>query len=600
MKKLMIQKLTFILMLIIPAGLTAQQPAWVDYAQRNSMYPQSEYITGFVSAHNAENEDPGKLKDSYEEMAKAKVVQSIQVSIETNSSLSMSNINGKSDEVFRSKTVSVSSATVTGLNVESYYDRKKNDVYAFAYVNRKELAYYNRKLISSNLEKIDQKLKEGKKYLESGDKQNALKSFYEGMPLVAEAEQAQWLLLAIDPKQFVSDDMDKIRNLKVELNKEISKLQHSKELNLGETAYFVAYGLSLQLGEQKTPLALGRLTYENTGLTSDLSDKWDAEMKNALVKAGNYQIKDLSNTSNNSVMIKGNYWQEGDQLRIHVQALKFNKLVAAAEGALPLSWLNAEKIKYVPLPVEKIGLLKHVKLMAIDAPDSVKIGNRSGKPVQVRVLLEKEDMTIPMENVPMVFSTAGGKTIARGVSNSNGVVRAFIEAEGLREGKTEILGQIDLAGWAKLDTNSAYYVTVVKNNPVTPVTFTVRFVPRTYYITSNEIISYWPAQIKTIEPEIKNRLTAEGYHFVSKKTDADYTISIEAANTTGTTYHGIYYAYVDATLSLTDNSTGDVIFNTSVEQVKGAGQNYKKAAKKAMIIASEKLTEKLMNYLKGK
>ena len=600
MKKYSINGLLFILMFVFPTGIMAQQPAWVDYAKRNSMYPQSEYITGFVSGHNSQNEDPGKLMDKYEEMAKAKVVQSIQVSIETNTSMVLSNVNGKSSEEFKSESASVSSATVTGLNVERYYDRKKNDVYAFAYVSKKELVYYNRKLIASNLEKISEKLKEGKKYLASGDKQNALKSFYEGMPLATEAEQAQWLLLAIDPKQFVADDMKKIRNLKTELNIEISKLQQSKELNLGETAYFIAFGLSLQLGEQKTPLALDRLTFENTGLTSDFSDKWNTEIKNALIKAGNYQIKDFKNAADNPLIIKGNYWKEGDKLRIHVQALKFNKLVAAAEGVLPVSWVNAEKINYVPLPVRKIGLLEHVKLQEIDAPDSVKIGRRSDQPVQVRVLIEKGGVTIPMENVPLIFSTVDGKTVARGISNSNGVAKAYFEAVRLPEGKTEIKGQIDLAGWAKLDTNSAYYVTAVKNNPVTPVIFTVRFVPQTYYITSEETLNNTPAQIKTIEPEIKNRLAKQGYHFVSKKSGADYTISIKAANTTGTGYQGVYFAYVDATLSVTDNASGDEVFKTFIEQVKGAGQNTKKATKKALITASGKLTEKLMEYLREK
>jgi len=137
MKKSNIRGLVLILMFIFSTGIMAQQPAWVDYAQRNSMYPQSEYITGFVSVHNTGNEDPGKLTDKYEETAKAKVVQSVQVSIETNNSLSLSNINSESEEEFRSETVSVSSATITGLNVESYYDRKKNDVYAFAFVSKK-------------------------------------------------------------------------------------------------------------------------------------------------------------------------------------------------------------------------------------------------------------------------------------------------------------------------------------------------------------------------------------------------------------------------------------------------------------------------------
>ena len=76
MKKYSIQSLIFVLIFTFPAGLVAQQPTWVDYAKRNSMYPQSEFITGFVSGHNSQDEDPGKLMDKYEEMAKAKVVQS--------------------------------------------------------------------------------------------------------------------------------------------------------------------------------------------------------------------------------------------------------------------------------------------------------------------------------------------------------------------------------------------------------------------------------------------------------------------------------------------------------------------------------------------
>lgn len=600
MKKRKTPIVTLILMLIFPAGIMAQQPAWVDYAKRNSMYPQSDYLTGFVSAHNTNNEDPGKLMDKYEEMAKSKVIQSIQVSIETNNSLTLSNVNGKSGEEFRSKSVSFSSATITGLKAERYYDRKKNDVYAFAYVSKKELAWYNRKLITSNLEKIKQKLAEGREYLALDDKQNALKSFYEGMPLLAEAEQAQWLLLAVNREQFVSDDLKKIRDAKIELNKEISRLQQSKELNMSETAYFIAYGLFIQLGKPEIPLDVEPCTYENTGLASDFSDKWNTEIRNALVKTGNYKIQERSNAGGNVVKVKGNYWVEGDQLRIHVQALKNNKLDAAAEGAIPVSWLKAEKINYVPVQVEKIQKLKNVKLQAIGAPDNVKIGRQSEKPMEVRVLMERNGMTVPMENVPLVFSTGNGKAITRGISNSNGVVSAYFPPVHLPEGKTEILAQIDLAVYADIDTNSAFYLTAVKNNPVTPAVFTIQLNPQTYYVKSDESIDRRPVDIKTIEPAIKNRLVDKGYHFVNGKPDADYVIFIKAATTTGSGYQGIYYSYVDATLSVVDAATGDEIFKTSVEQVKGAGGNSKKAGKKAMSLASEKLTDKLMAFLEGR
>ena len=51
---------------------------------------------------------------------------------------------------------------------------------------------------------------------------------------------------------------------------------------------------------------------------------------------------------------------------------------------------------------------------------------------------------------------------------------------------------------------------------------------------------------------------------------------------------------------MVDAATGDEIFKTSVEQVKGAGGNSKKAGKKAMSLASEKLTDKLMAFLEGR
>jgi hypothetical protein len=147
---------------LISGNLFSQQPAWTDYAKRNSMYPPSEYLVGFVSAENSQDEDPGKLMDKYESMARDKVVQSIQVSIESNNSMDISNKNGKSEEAFLSKSVSFSKANINGLRTGRYYDRKKKLVYAIAYVNIKQLISYYRNLLSSNLDELNQKLREGK------------------------------------------------------------------------------------------------------------------------------------------------------------------------------------------------------------------------------------------------------------------------------------------------------------------------------------------------------------------------------------------------------------------------------------------------------
>lgn len=585
-------------LLLFGAGIiNAQQPAWVDYAERASLYPESDYLTGFVSGYNTNDEDPGELMNKYEELAKSKVVQSLQVSIETNNSLNISNVNGKSGEEFVSKSISFSSATITGLKTERYYDPKKKAVYAFSFVSKKELAYYNRKLIGSNLEKIKQKLTEGQKYLGINDKQNALKSFYEGMPLLTEAEQANWLMMAINREQFVLNDLKEIRKYKLELNQEISRLQHSEKLDLNEAAYFVAYGLYLQLGKSDLPFVLALNTYENTGLKSALSEKWNTALKNALVKAGQYTFTLQHNLLKDPVLIKGNYWEEGNQIRMHVTAEENNQLVAAAEGNISVDWLKRENIDYRPPQFELADNLKYLRLEKVSGPEILKAGKQSDLPFRLKVNVLTNEGRLTNRQIPVVFTTRKGEVLQRTESDGEGEVNCYLISENLPLGKQEILGQVDLERYADLDTNTNYYSLLMRSNPVTPLVFNVDVVPVNYWLSSKESINRSQAGIKTIEPALKNALSGKGYHLVDQQSVADYSILINAANTTGDNVQGIYFSYVDATLSIVDNSTGDEIFKTSVDQVKGAGSNSQKAAKKALVTTADLLREELDQYL---
>jgi len=599
MKSQSVLKPILLLLLVFIAGQAfAQQPAWIDYAKRTAMYPESDYLVGFVSGNNTNNEEPGKLMDQYEELAKSKVVQSIEVSIETNNSLTLSNINGKSGEEFESKSISFSSATLTGLKSERYYDVKKKEVYAFAYVSKKELAYYNRKLITTNLQKIEQKLAEGKNFAKNNDKQNALKSFYEGMPLLAQAEEAQWLLMAINREQFVDKDLQEIRKKNAELNYEISQLQQSNGLNLSDAAYFIAYGIFLQIGETATQFQVSLCTYQNTGLTSDFSEKWYAELKNALVKTGNYKILETSKNENLFVT-KGNYWEESGQLRIQVQVVNNDKIVAMAEGNVAISFLNNENIKYLPVQLEKIEQLNELKLLPVSGPEKLKIGQQSSVPFTVLVEKNNPENISSAENIPIIFKVKNGQAIGWGTSNLEGIASLYFPAVKLKEGKSEIEAQIDLAKYADLDTNSMYYLKISKNIPVAPAVFEVEFIPLIYFVESNETIDNKPVEIKIMEPGLKNILAEQGYQFVNQESEADYIIRVNASTTAGTTYNGIYFSYVDATMAIVDANTGVEKYKTSVEQVKGAGSNSQKAGIKALNLATEQLKKELIEYLKN-
>jgi len=111
------------------------------------------------------------------------------------------------------------------------------------------------------------------------------------------------LLLALNRKMLAEINLQEINQLRLDFNQEINNLQKATELNLNEAAYFVAYGIFIQLGEITSPIYMGETTYLNTGFSSPYSEMWAMALKDALIKAGNYQVKTTGNMQDASLLL---------------------------------------------------------------------------------------------------------------------------------------------------------------------------------------------------------------------------------------------------------------------------------------------------------
>ncbi len=573
---------------LISVAAMAQKPAWADYYKRQQMYPDNKFLVGFVSGINNNDEDAGKLKTVYESMAKDKLIQGIQVEIESNNSLNVSNTNGKSGEEFLSKSVSFSKANVSGLNTQSFYDRKKKEVYAIAFVNKKELAYYYHNLIQSGIENIEQKLTEGRKYAKKGNKEEALRSFYEAMPYLNKIDEARVLLIALNRKMYADINADEINKLKLDLISEIDSLIKASELNLSESAYFVAYGLFLQMGEVEETLFLESFTFENTGLQSTFSEKWNNEFSAALVKAGNYEIAKGSGTEDFTV--RGNYWKEGEFVKLNASVYKNKQIIAVSKGSIPLAWLEGESIDFVPEQVKKMEALANINLKLKSAPKIIKLGSASMEAVKMEVLNGDK----PANGIPIaIINLDNGEKLCSSKTNDFGHSLCYLPPININKAMLSLEATIDLEEYLNIDKNSLYFTIASQQNPVSPVAINIATRKPTIFVQSEEKIQYYNVEIKTLEPAIKKMLSEKSYNFVDKEADADFIIKIKANTTTGTYYQGIYFAYLDANVSVVDAATGEEIYKTHLDQVKGGGANYPKAAKKAYALGAEKLKEML-------
>lgn len=576
---------------VLTMTLYSQMPAWTDFQTRQEMYPDDQYLVAFVSGRNTNDDDPGEMKSVYESLAKSKIVQNIQVEIESNNSLNVSNVNGKSDEKFLSKSVTFSKADVSGLTTKSYYDRKKKEVYAISFVNRKELAFYYRNQIKSGKEDIEQKLAQGKTYVKKDDKENALRSFYETMPIFQKCDEARMLLIALNRKMFADIDSDEISLLRIELINEIDKLVKPNNLTLEESAYFISYGLFLQLQNNGATINTDNITYETTGLVSEFSRKLEAQLAKSLVEVGNYSMSTKS--VNKGYQLSGNYWKEGDFIKVSVKIFDKSELIAVSAGSLPLSWLMNNDVVYIPDAVKKMEALDGVSLAVEDYPHMVKSGMETTYPVKVKLdnsgVGQVEGITLG------VFSKNTGKILSSGITNENGMTLCYLKPIESNARVCQLLVNIDIEKYLDISKSDNYYDIAMRINPVSPVILDVEIAKPSIVISSSEKASGRNVDIPTLAPMVKQTLSEMGYDFTENTDGAEYIVKIDANTTTSSQYQGIYFAYLDINFVIENVRDGKEIYATHIDQVKGGGGNYAKASKKAYKLGAEKLKEELKN-----
>ena len=396
-------------------------------------------------------------------------------------------------------------------------------------------------------------------------------------------------------KMYADINMDEINKLSFDINNEIIKLVNPSELTLSETSYFMAYGLFLQLGEVDGVVYMNDFTYENTGLTSYFSERINQEFISALIEAGGYNVKSEGAKSHN-INIVGNYWKEGEYIKLTASAYENDNLIAVSKGSLPISWLTSETIDFLPEQVHSMVALKECEIIIIEAPDIVKQGLPTSIPVTVKVVKNIDGNHQPMQGVPVeIIYSKSGELLSHGVSNGDGVSLCYLPIINDSDPILKLLVNIKLDDYLSISNESLYHAIASIQNPVLGVELIVVTEKPTIFISSKELLQGKSMDILTLEPMVKETLTDFGYNFVDSVKNADYIITMESNTTTGSSYEGIYFSFLDVNISVVNNILDEEIYSTHLDQVKGGGSNYTKAGKKAYAIAANKLKETLKN-----
>lgn len=198
--------LFFFFSVVLP--LAAQMsPEWTNAASRKMHYPPEIYYTGYVEGSKQADESLEDAISRLKDAVRVELVSSIRTSVEqtmdsrTQSDMlqSGSYFDERIRETFISETrISSGIRDVPGLKVEAYQNPKNGCISAFAFVKRSTLINYLVKRIALLSGKAETDLRIAQEMVGNGQKVQARDMAERGVQYMAQAEDAQNLLFAVD------------------------------------------------------------------------------------------------------------------------------------------------------------------------------------------------------------------------------------------------------------------------------------------------------------------------------------------------------------------------------------------------------------------
>lgn len=205
MKKIILTTLVCWAMTAVSA-FAQMPPTWSDYDMRQLEFPDSEYFTGYAEGAPMTGERQEVATQRLKDAARVEAVSTIRVHITNQStndliSQQLSNMEGEFWNVmntFTSSTTTTVDMKIPGLQIEAWRDPQTGSIYAFAYVKKSTLIRQLEKQITVALTKVEMSLDQVDQLIATGQKLQARSAAEKALPLFAEVDEAQKLLVAVD------------------------------------------------------------------------------------------------------------------------------------------------------------------------------------------------------------------------------------------------------------------------------------------------------------------------------------------------------------------------------------------------------------------
>jgi hypothetical protein len=236
------------------------------------------------------------------------------------------------------------------------------------------------------------------------------------------------------------------------------------------------------------------------------------------------------------------------------------------------------------------NILTAVHLRAVPPVLSLKRGDALDIPLAIEATFEDETAAShPVQGLPLRFAFTRGDAdlVPRAWSDARGMaVSRLYKIANL--GRTQIVEvQIDL---------EVMGCPQAARFPLPSTTIRLEIAPCTAFISSSESNLGERLASPYLEPLIKAELGAFGLDFTEQPQEADLLIQINALTRQGDHFQGLHFSFLDMTFAVVEGSSGNEVFKTSLNNIKGSGTSSTRAGIRAFEKAGDRLRKLVLDH----
>lgn len=241
-------------------------------------------------------------------------------------------------------------------------------------------------------------------------------------------------------------------------------------------------------------------------------------------------------------------------------------------------------------------IVTEFEITSSEGPKTGQVGGSVSEPFILKVVYKATGK--PATNVPVSFHfIRGGGDFGDAVkTNAQGMAQGQLRKITAPDKMQIINGGIAFEAFSDPESGIIVRQLLARSNaPTARYVLRVSGVP--VYMEYSEQFLGEAGASNYFQPVLQGELNDAGYTFIEELGDADLYMEVETNLKKGSETYGIYSAYLEYSITITNMQTGEEIASYSVTDIKGMSDSYEKAGAKAYEAGLGQLKEEIIPEL---